>query len=205
MKCPHCGHEKSRVTDTRPRPEADLRYRRCANCNKPFTTIESVCVYAGRQRGWVADQLDTYQDFGPPLQAVPDPEPAAPAAEPAAAKATPVRRFTASLNDSALAECHPDAQPLLVEWWNVARRSKHGAKATWTEAAWLASIGRVAALPPSQQIALAQAGVEHGWQALKAEYVSGSGPARVTPLPTATGRPMPRDAAMLAALEQWPA
>jgi hypothetical protein len=46
---------------------------------------------------------------------------------------------------------------------------------------------------------LAQAGVEHGWQALKPEYIKDE-----LVRPTAAGRPMPKDPAMLAALEQWP-
>lgn len=197
MKCPHCGHEKSRVSDTRTRPEADLRYRRCAHCGKAFTTLETVCVYAGRGRGFVADQINTPQDFGPPLQVVPDPVPAA-------AKAKPTARYVAALNTESLDAVSPDVQLLLVEWWNVARRSKHGQKATWTEAAWKASVGRVAALPIDQQLALAAAGVEHGWQALKIDYLD-NGSARTAALPTATGRPMPKDPAMLAALDQWPA
>jgi hypothetical protein len=46
---------------------------------------------------------------------------------------------------------------------------------------------------------LALAGVEHGWQALKPEYLK-----QELAKPTASGRPMPKDPAMLAALEQWP-
>jgi hypothetical protein len=87
----------------------------------------------------------------------------------------------------------------LVQWWNESRRSKHKGNATWTEAAWQASVSRVAALPQAQQMLLAQAGVEHGWQALKPEYIKDE-----LARPTAAGRPMPKDPAMLAALEQWP-
>lgn len=183
MKCPHCGHEKSRVTETRSAAEADRRIRLCQNCGKTFQTLERVCVFAGRAVGYIeAGQT-------PALVAVPDPQP-----RPAAAK-----RFIATLNQDCLQGICLEAQPLLVEWWNVSRKSKHGIKATWTEAAWLSSVARVAKLPAWQQVLLAKAGVEHGWQALKPEYAKDELTA-----PTAQGRPMPKDPAMLAALEQWP-
>jgi hypothetical protein len=94
-----------------------------------------------------------------------------------------------------------EAAPLLLQWWREARRSKWGNRATWTEAAWLSSCRRVGDLPADQQLALCQAGVENGWQALKVDYLD-HGRAKV---PTASGRPMPQHPSMLAALEQWPA
>jgi hypothetical protein len=93
----------------------------------------------------------------------------------------------------------PEARPLLVQWWNESRRSKHGAKATWTPAAWQASVLRVSRLPIEHQLALCRAGVEHGWQALKPEYLKDE-----LTKPTGEGRPMPKDPAMLAALDSWP-
>lgn len=50
-----------------------------------------------------------------------------------------------------------------------------------------------------QQVALCAAGVEHGWQTTKPDYLKNE-----LAKPTALGRPMPKDPAMLAALEQWP-
>jgi hypothetical protein len=187
MKCPHCGSEKSRVTETRASADADRRIRLCQGCGKTFQTLERICVFAGRAAGYI----EAVQ-AGPALAVVPDKP--KPAARPAAA-----RGFVAHLNDTALAHVTPDAQPLLVQWWNESRRSKHKGQATWTEAAWVASVNRVAALPGWRQLLLAQAGVEHGWQSLKPEYVNDA-PAQQT----AAGRPMPKDPAMLAALEQWP-
>lgn len=61
-----------------------------------------------------------------------------------------------------------------LNWWNEARRSKHGSKATWTRTAWLGSVARLRALAersPADALRLVEAGVESGWQALKAEYL----------------------------------
>jgi hypothetical protein len=192
MNCPHCGHDKSRVTETRANTEADRRIRLCQGCGRTFQTLERVCVFAGRAAGYVE-----VGQPAPVLTAVPDPEP-----QPA--RARPAARHQATLDDERLSYVTPDARPLLVQWWNESRKSKHGAKATWTEAAWVASVQRVANLPTDLQLALCRAGVESGWQALKLEYLQGQGSGRVQPVPSATGRPMPKDPAMLAALEQWP-
>lgn len=183
MKCPHCGHDKSRVTETRAAAEADRRIRICQGCGKTFQTLERVCVFAGRAVGYIeAGQT-------PVLEAVPD----------AAPKPAPGKRYVASADEDCLVNVCAEAQPLLVEWWNVSRKSKHGAKATWTQSAWEASVLRVAKLPAWQQVLLAKAGVENGWQSLKPDYVKDE-----LSKPTALGRPMPKDPAMLAALEQWP-
>ena len=44
MKCPFCGHENTRVIDSRPADDNySIRRRRiCDNCNKRFTTYEKV-------------------------------------------------------------------------------------------------------------------------------------------------------------------
>ncbi len=44
MKCPYCQHEDTQVLDTRVSEEGDAirRRRRCANCDKRFTTYERV-------------------------------------------------------------------------------------------------------------------------------------------------------------------
>jgi hypothetical protein len=192
MNCPHCGHDKSRVTETRANTEADRRIRLCQGCGRTFQTLERVCVFAGRAAGYVE-----VGQPAPVLTAVPDPEP-----QPA--RARPAARHQATLDDERLSYVTPDARPLLVQWWNESRKSKHGAKATWTEAAWVASVQRVANLPTNLQLDLCRAGVESGWQSLKLEYLPRQGTGRVQPVPTAQGRPMPKDPAMRAALEQWP-
>lgn len=105
-------------------------------------------------------------------------------------------RFVAHLNHQELAAIAPDVQPLLVEWWNVSRNSKHGAKAVWTELAWAMSIRRVAKLPAWQQLVLAEAGIEHGWQALKPEYIPNAKP------PISAGL-VPQSSAMQEAITAW--
>ena len=42
MKCPHCGHDQSRVLDTRESGDGIRRRRLCANCDARFTTYEQV-------------------------------------------------------------------------------------------------------------------------------------------------------------------
>ncbi len=44
MKCPYCGDENTQVVDTRENDEGDTvrRRRRCAACDKRFTTYERV-------------------------------------------------------------------------------------------------------------------------------------------------------------------
>ncbi len=44
MKCPYCGHENSRVVDSRPAEEnnAIRRRRQCDVCKKRFTTYEKI-------------------------------------------------------------------------------------------------------------------------------------------------------------------
>jgi hypothetical protein len=97
-------------------------------------------------------------------------------------------RYQAHLREDRLFHICDEAQPLIVQWWNESRKSRHGVKATWTEAAWKASVYRVANLPECQQVLLCKAGVEHGWQALKPEYLKDE-----LAKPTGDGRPMPKD------------
>ena len=42
MRCPFCGHEDTQVAETRESDEGDVirRRRRCAHCDKRFTTYE---------------------------------------------------------------------------------------------------------------------------------------------------------------------
>jgi hypothetical protein len=58
------------------------------------------------------------------------------------------------------------------------------------------TVKRVAALPEWQQLALAQAGVEHGWQTLKPEYIKDIRP------PAEVGL-VPKNQAMQEAISRW--
>ncbi|MEB3360683.1 MAG: hypothetical protein VKI42_01010 [Synechococcaceae cyanobacterium] len=172
---------------------AGMRRRRiCRKCAHKFDTLERVEAWDFQTR--------SYKPVGEePEQAVKEsltvqPEPAA--AQPKSTKA--VARFRAELADTDGFGICLEARPLLVQWWNEARWSKNRDRATWTLAAWEGSLKRVAKLPEHQQVALAKAGVEYGWQALKLEFLHGDAP-------VATGRPMPTDPAMVAALDAWPA
>ncbi len=53
MKCPFCGHNRSRVLDTRDSGDGIRRRRLCLNCDKRFTTYEqvSVAVYVIKSDG----------------------------------------------------------------------------------------------------------------------------------------------------------
>ena len=42
MQCPHCGHDKHKVIDTRDRGETIRRRRQCLVCEQRFTTYEHV-------------------------------------------------------------------------------------------------------------------------------------------------------------------
>lgn len=201
MKCPHCGHRRSRVTNTDDRDEFILRYRICLKCAKNFTTIERVSVYIGRAAGHVEVELPpgTVEALQAPAPALLQPaELPPPKKEPAP---TRLGRFMPT-DDYPLFGINEELRPLLLQWWRESRLSKHRSKATWTEAAWQASLRRVSKQSPAYQRQLVEAGVEFGWQALDPKYldpVKGMGQAR----PTASGRPMPRDPSMLSALEPW--
>ncbi len=42
MKCPHCGHDETRVIDTRDSGDGIRRRRVCKQCQRRFTTYEQV-------------------------------------------------------------------------------------------------------------------------------------------------------------------
>jgi len=185
MNCPNCNHHHSRVTDTDRVADGIRRYRTCRSCGHKFATLERIENWDPVMGGYAPTE-----EPRPALAVVPEVR-------------KMVAKHVASLDEDCLVNISAEAQPLLVQWWNESRKSKHKGNATWTEAAWMASVQRVANLPRHQQIALCEAGVEHGWQALKLDYLD-SRSSRPQPAPTAAGRPMPKDPAMLAALEQWP-
>lgn len=182
MNCPHCDHPHSRVIETLRVAQGLRRTRACGECRLRFYTLERV-------EEWDATVRD-YVEAKPAKKVTPiQKEPKAPRIE----------RFAAAVTDPLMRAITEEARELLVEWWNVSRRSKHKDKATWTKSAWESSLRRMTLLPAHKQVQLARAGVENGWQALKIDYLREDVHA-----PTAAGRPMPKDPAMLAALDQWP-
>jgi hypothetical protein len=187
MNCPSCGHIQSRVIDTQRKRDGLRRHRVCSQCGHRYQTLERIELWDPAVHSYVASEQH------PALAVVPDHAVEVPK------KVAATARHQASLDDDYLVNVCAEAQPLLVQWWNESRKSKHRANATWTKAAWEASVQRVSALPSWQQVLLANAGVEHGWQALKPEYLK-----EELAKPTGQGRPMPKDPAMLAALESWP-
>lgn len=184
MNCPHCGQPDSRVVETRQGPDYDRRVRQCRACAKSFQTIERVAVYGGRAIG--------YLEAAATLESEPEPE-----EEPA-----PIRKikqplpFVATADHEAVSWVTAEAQPLLLEWWNSSRRSKHGSKATWTEGAFCSSAKRVSLLPPWKQVVLCTCGIEQGWQALKADYIADAKP------PADAGL-TPKSTAMQEAIDSW--
>jgi hypothetical protein len=188
MNCPSCGHIQSRVIETIRVRDGLRRHRICSKCRHKFSTLEQVALWDPALNGYVSAV-----DERPALAVVPEPQPAE---QPAAAKRPSNRRWHPVGVPVGVCE---EAAPLLLEWWNESRQSKQGGNAVWSEKAWLASVERVKALPDWKQVLLCKAGVEHGWQALKTEYLKDE-----LAKPTGEGRPMPKDPAMLAALESWP-
>lgn len=147
----------------------------------------------------------TIDDYCPPTPSVPvltaqaAPPPSCEASPPGVRRRSTGQMFRPAEDDPALATVTPAARPLLLQWWNESRWSKHRSKATWTSAAWVASVARVAQLPPDRQLELARSGVECGWQALKWEFMGQS--LRSAPaVPVSEGRLMPQDPRMLEAL-----
>lgn len=190
MNCPSCDHTQSRVIETIRVPAGLRRHRICSECRHGFSTLEQVALWDRTIHSYVTERG---RSLTAPLEVVPGLGGAP------AKRAAVAARYQATLDDDGLVNVCAEAQPLLLQWWNESRKSKHRANATWTKAAWEASVQRVSALPSWQQVLLAQAGVEHGWQALKTDYLK-----QELTKPTGEGRPMPKDKAMLAALESWP-
>lgn len=60
MKCPYCQHEELKVTDSRDAPEMNAirRRRECLNCERRFTTFETIELTAQ-----VKKRDGTYEDF----------------------------------------------------------------------------------------------------------------------------------------------
>jgi hypothetical protein len=149
MNCPHCGHEKSRVLETR----GDRRVRQCGKCLKDYSTQECLAAYAGKKAGWIHQ---------------------APEAEeaPPAPKKKRVQKYHPAVAIGSMAQENPELTQLLLTWWNEARWSKHPG-ATWTQSAWESTVRRVLAMEPGKAMKLAARGVETGWQTLQEKYLEG--------------------------------
>jgi hypothetical protein len=175
VKCPHCGHEKSRVLETR----GDRRVRQCGECLKDFATYECLAAYAGRHAGWIHEQ--------PPVEA------------PVKANYKGVTKSPKEwwpVTPDFVSALEPELGNLLLAWWNESRRQKQGKKAAWTKQAWISNVERVQAMPLKRGLALARRGVESGWQSLQEKYLEGE-------TTSDDGTFMPADPAMRAALESW--
>ena len=181
MNCPQCGHESSRVLETRATPTHDRRVRVCRSCSQAFHTIERVAVFGGKAIGYIESSAGD----GEALEAIPV------VVTPPADRYHPIPSEGVEL--LAVAE---QVRPLMLEWWNNSRHSKHKSGAAWTRAAWLGAIKRVSELPEWRQLLLVQAGIESGWQTLKPEYIKDA------PAP-ASNSLAPRSSAMQEAIERW--
>lgn len=60
MKCPYCHHEENKVTDSRDAPEMNAvrRRRECSECQKRFTTFETIELIVQVQK-----RDGRYEDF----------------------------------------------------------------------------------------------------------------------------------------------
>jgi hypothetical protein len=162
------------VLETRESASENAVRRRhaCRGCGKSFTTVQRV---------------ETYQDgaWQPvPLVVVPDPQPAPPApVAPRRRAASPAPdRLHPLIGDEDFLRVFAHEMPVylfrdLLRWWNESRWGKHRTQATWTQAAFILSANRVGGLCREGEYdtarTLVDGGIEHGWQALKLEYLGG--------------------------------
>ena len=149
MKCPHCGHEKSRVLETR----GDRRVRQCGKCLKDYSTQECLAAYAGKHAGYIHQ--------APPVEEAPP-----------AQKKKRVQKYHPAVAIGSMTQENPELTQLLLTWWNEARWSKHPG-AAWTQTAWESTVRRVFAMEPKKAMKLAARGVETGWQTLQEKYLEG--------------------------------
>ena len=176
MNCPHCGHEKSRVLETR----GDRRVRQCGKCLKDYSTYECLAAFAGKKAGWIHE--------APPAEEAP--------AKPNYKGITKSPKEWWPVTPEFVSALDPELGQLLLAWWNESRRQKQGKKAAWTQQAWISNVKRVQAMPLKRGLALARRGVETGWQALLEKYLEGETSAD-------DGTVTPTNPAMRAALEAW--
>lgn len=168
MRCSKCQSTSSLIMETKrctvANPDDSLkRVRLCKKCAHKWITTEVTGIFDRRMSEWTGHPE-------PQLPEVPDPvvrttEPRQ--TRPAASRFYPI--IMEQVADQLLG-IPPEVCLLLLEWWNNSRRSKHGTAAAWTERAFINSAERVKKLPHWQQLALTNAGIEHGWQALNPTY-----------------------------------
>lgn len=194
--CPKCSSDRHSVRETRDHPQGTLRYHRCHGCGASFKTLQAV-VQKPLPRD-AARNLYQLPGAAGDLAGLPD--------RVRPAKPRKAARFVATLDAIEAAMQRPvpvgplcmGVAELLLRWWNESRMQKHGGKAVWSEAAFSGSVRRVAVLSHAAQGLLAEAGVEHGWQALKIEYLQAQPSAPTPALPALSG---PRNPEMRQALE----
>jgi len=61
INCPHCDSNDTFVRVNKGGVNQNLRYRTCKTCAKSFTTMEVLCVSAGRSRGMLLDMEESLQ------------------------------------------------------------------------------------------------------------------------------------------------
>jgi hypothetical protein len=163
MRCPSCESTKHVVTETKRAsvngPEDALRRRRmCSDCGHSWVTTERIDRWDPHKREW--------EGRGPELPPLPPKE------------QKPRQQKPAAFWPVAMDAAHDYLQGIdgmvcnsFLAWWNDSRRSKHGANAAWTVAAFRLNAERVRRLAYWQQQLLVNAGIEHGWQALNPNYL----------------------------------
>lgn len=180
MNCPKCNMQDTRVLETRTRGSSEVRRRLCRNCGHSFPTLERAVVF-DRTSNEYLDLEDA---------------PSEPRAEPKKKQKKAAYHPVPESDLDALKSMTPEVVSLFLRWWNESRRSKWGSKAAWTKNAFESNLKRVGELPEWKQLALCEAGVECGWQALKVEYLSDLKP------PAEAGL-QPQSSAMQEAIERW--
>jgi len=147
--CPHCGHDDSRITDTRKVEGGNLRYRICHGCSGTFSTDETVRSSNEpiRPRASRAVSLAKFRHLTP----------------------EDVMAEVAGLPEPIVAN--------LLIWWDEARWSKWRTSAVWTRRAFAATAARIVELyqsNPDLACRLVEAGTTEGWQTLKLDYLGPS-------------------------------
>ena len=173
MRCPKCNMTNNFVIETKrctlAANEDSLKRRRvCKTCATRWTTTERIDKWDFDLQRWTGHQSGP--DPEPQLPKVPEPPVARTRSRPQRAKPAAFHPVALEQVAGVLLGIPADVCVMVLEWWNSSRRSKHGASATWTEKAFTMSVDRVKKLPHGQQVMLAQAGIEHGWQALNPSY-----------------------------------
>lgn len=173
MNCPHCGSSRTGIHRTERKDGTSRRYRVCLECQHSFTTVEVAVVFTG----------EGYTEMPAKAQRLPS---------------TSFRTLVLPCDTWGLP--YELAQDI-AHWWQVARWSKHGNKAVWTQRAFEGSLHRVQqlhAVDPNRARELVEQGIERGWMALDPKFME---PVRRGAV--AASRVGPNSPAMQSALERW--